>query len=279
MSDLKNWEAFINENDKSNLTISSYKTDIIQFMDYIQKEPEELTKDDINNYKKYLLENKLSIKSINRKLVAIKNFINYLVNEENRSITLEIKQEKIQRQEYLDEMLTKEDFDALVAVAERERDYRALALFYGLFLTGMRVSELLQLKVSDVRNDTISIKGKGSKYREVFVPERLRNIFRQYLAHRIPRETPFLFTSQTGKSGVINRITVNSIIKKYAKLSGVTLTKAHAHNFRHLYCMSLIEKGISIDTVADLAGHSDINTTRIYTRKTKNQLLDTINDL
>lgn len=279
MSDLKNWEAFITENDKSNHTISSYKTDIIQFMDYIQKEPEELTKVDINNYKKYLLENKLSIKSINRKLVAIKNFISYLVNEENRSITLEIKQEKIQRQEYLDEMLTKEDFDALVAAAERERDYRALALFYGLFLTGMRVSELLQLKVSDVKNDTISIKGKGSKYREVFVPERLRNIFGQYLAHRIPRETPFLFTSQTGKSGVINRITVNSIIKKYAKLAGVILTKAHAHNFRHLYCMSLIEKGISIDTVADLAGHSDINTTRIYTRKTKNQLLDTINDL
>lgn len=279
MSDLKNWEAFITENDKSNHTISSYKTDIIQFMDYIQKEPEELTKVDINNYKKYLLENKLSIKSINRKLVAIKNFISYLVNEENRSITLEIKQEKIQRQEYLDEMLTKEDFDALVAAAERERDYRALALFYGLFLTGMRVSELLQLKVSDVKNDTISIKGKGSKYREVFVPERLRNIFRQYLAHRIPRETPFLFTSQTGKSGVINRITVNSIIKKYAKIAVVSLTKAHAHNFRHLYCMSLIEKGISIDTVADLAGHSDINTTRIYTRKTKNQLLDTINDL
>lgn len=279
MSDLKNWEAFITENDKSNHTISSYKTDIIQFMDYIQKEPEELTKVDINNYKKYLLENKLSIKSINRKLVAIKNFISYLVNEENRSITLEIKQEKIQRQEYLDEMLTKEDFDALVAAAERERDYRALALFYGLFLTGMRVSELLQLKVSDVKNDAISIKGKGSKYREVFVPERLRNIFKQYLTHRIPRETPFLFTSQTGKSGVINRITVNSIIKKYAKLAGVSLTKAHAHNFRHLYCMSLIEKGISIDTVADLAGHSDINTTRIYTRKTKNQLLDTINDL
>lgn len=279
MTDFDKWIEYLKENDKSKNTIDGYKRDVIQFMDYIQKEPEDIDKSDIERYKEYIIENNIKIRSLNRKFVAIKNFVNFLINELNATINVNIKQEKVQSKNYLDEVLTKEDFNDLVNAASVESDYRAKAIFYTLYLTGMRVSEMLQIKLTDINKDMVSIKGKGSKHRDIFIPERLKVILKEYLQHRIPRDTPFIFTSKTGHSGAINRYTVDKIIKKYAKLANVSITKAHAHNFRHLYCMSLIDKGISIDTVADLAGHSDINTTRIYTRKTKNQLLDTINDL
>lgn len=277
MTKLELWLDYLKDEDKSNNTIDSYKRDVVQFINCIQKEVESLTKDDITKFKNILNSRKLSIKTINRKLVSINSFLDFLNKELNININVKIKQEKVQNQEYLEEMLSKKDFQDMVIVAKREKDMRAVAIFYTLFLTGMRVSEMLQLKTIDICEDTINIKGKGSKHRNVFIPKRLKEILSQYLMFRdTSKKCNNLFT---GKRGPINRKTVDSIIKKYAAKAHVNRSKAHAHNFRHLYCLSLVEKGLSIDTVADLAGHSNINTTRIYTRKTKNQLLETINDL
>ncbi len=82
-----------------------------------------------------------------------------------------------------------------------------------------------------------------------------------------------------GQRGPITRQTVHNIIKKYSKMSDVPLNKAHCHSFRHKYAINLINNDVSIDTVADLLGHKDINTTRIYTRKTKKELLNIINSI
>ena len=265
MTDVEKWLNSLKDDDKSINTIVSYENDVIEFMDFTQKEVEDITKIDIDNYKNYIKDKDLTIKTLNRKLSSINSFFRYLKDDESRDIDVVIKVEKTQKQNYLEHSLSKYDFQALIEAAEANND--------------LSVSEALSLKVSDVNKNNISIKGKGSKHREVFIPKRLREILLNYLKVRINRDTPYLFTSKTGKTGQLSRKTVDTIIKKYATLAGVDKEKAHAHNFRHLYCMSLIEKGISIDTVADLAGHSDINTTRIYTRKTKEQLLDTINDL
>ncbi|WP_294359787.1 tyrosine-type recombinase/integrase [uncultured Clostridium sp.] len=279
MTDIEKWLNSLKDDDKSINTIVSYENDVNEFMDFTQKEVEDITKIDIDNYKNYIKDKELTIKTLNRKLSSINSFFRFLKDDESRDIDVVIKVEKTQKHNYLEHSLSKYDFQSLVEAAESKNDLRAVAIFYTLYLTGMRVSEALSLKVSDVNRNNISIKGKGSKHREVFMPKRLRDILLNYLNVRINRDTPYLFTSKTGKTGQLSRKTVDAIIKKYAILAGVDKEKAHAHNFRHLYCMSLIEKGISIDTVADLAGHSDINTTRIYTRKTKEQLLDTINNL
>ena len=276
MTDLDKWIQSMKEDDKSINTIESYKGDVIQFMNFIEKEPEEITKEDIMRYKEYLAVNEMSVKSANRKYISVNGFFSFLQNELEKDVQMRIKKDKLQSQEYLEEMLTKDDFEKLVQVALNYNDYRAVAIFNTLFYTGMRISEALQLKIIDVTNDIVVIKGKGSKHRNVFIPQKLKSILNTYMMYRVPCKSELLFT---GKKGPINRKTVDTIIKKYAAIAGISMTKAHAHNFRHLYCLTLIEKGITIDTVADLAGHSNINTTRIYTRKTKNQLLDTINDL
>ena len=139
----------------------------------------------------------------------------------------------------------------------------------------MRVSEMLQLTVEDVGRDTITINGKGSKRREVFMANKLQKILREYLKDRKSEEQALF----VGQRGPINRQTVDSIIKEYAGYIRLKKTKAHAHNFRHLFCKMALENGLDISTVADLAGHTDLNTTRIYTRKTKKELLDAIESI
>ncbi|ERI91014.1 phage integrase, SAM-like domain protein [Clostridiales bacterium oral taxon 876 str. F0540] len=266
---------YLKKRDLSLNTIVSYKSDAEQFLDFINKPALSMDKNDIVNFKNYLEENELNVSSINRKLISIKNFLDFLNEEYNASLTINIKQIKMQHQQYLDDLIFKEDFDKLINCAREYKDNRAEAIFQTLYLTGMRVSELLQLEVTDVGKNYLSIKGKGNKYRTVFIPPKLVEVLNEYIKQRIAKGDKLF----TGQRGPINRQTVHNIIKKYAKIAGLNINAAHAHNFRHLYCLSLVEKGLSIDVVADLAGHSNINTTRIYTRKTKEQLMMAINEL
>lgn len=259
------------ENEKSNKTIESYISDIEQFLELVKKPIDEINKMDILWYKDILTEKELRPTSINRKLCSVRQFFKFL--EKN----VHFKNEKIQSKQYIDEerMISLEDVEKIAQVAERERDLRMLAIIYSLLYTGMRISELLSLKVSDVNKTTILVRGKGKKYRDVFIPEKLHPHLERYL--RVREKTgDALFTGQRGN---LTRATVNTMLKDYAKKAGVSLTKVFPHNFRHLYCLTLVERGLPLDTVADLAGHSDINTTRIYTRKTKKELLETINSI
>lgn len=264
---------FLAENRKSRKTIDSYIRDITQFSDYINNKKKKLIKisnSDIDEYKNYLIYDRgLKIKTINRKLVSINQFLKF------NNISVDIRQEKVQMQNFLDDILSNEDVQALVKATYKNDDVRARTIIYTLYYTGMRVSEMLQLTIYDTKKQSISILGKGSKHREVFIPNKLKDIWETYMSVRIRKGTALF----TGKRGPINRKTVDSLIKEYAALAGVSKSKAHAHNFRHLYCKNLADKGIDISTIADIAGHQNINTTRIYTRKTKEELLDIIDNM
>jgi integrase/recombinase XerD len=279
MNYLEKWEEFlIEEEDKSKNTASAYITDVKQFLGFINKDIKDVTKADINKYKESIEE--LSVKTRNRKGTSINRYIDFLNSRYDFSILATVKQEKLQSQEYLDSVLTREEMERMVEIALEQNDYRAVAIFSTLFYTGMRVSEMLSLKVTDVvdegRSYKINIKGKGSKNRHVFIPQKLIVILMNYLEHRNNSDPIYLFT---GIKGAIERKTVDREIKKYATLANVNMNNAHAHAFRHLYCMAMMEKGVRLDTLADLAGHSNINTTRIYTRQTTQQLLDTVDNL
>ncbi|KEI10500.1 integrase [Clostridium sp. K25] len=258
---------------KSEKTIDSYIRDISQFNDYLKTNKKKLAKikiSDIDEFKNFLIYHKeLKIKTINRKLVSINQYLKF------NNISVDIKQEKVQMQNFLDDMLSNQDIENIIKATYAKDDLRARTIIYTLYYTGMRVSEMLQLTIYDTKKSSINIIGKGSKHREVFVPNKLKTIWDNYLQVRIKKSTALF----TGKRGPINRKTVDSIIKTYAEAAGVDKSKAHAHNFRHLYCKNLADRGIDISTIADIAGHQNINTTRIYTRKTKEELLNIIEDM
>ena len=265
---------------KSKNTVDAYVSDLKQFLEFLNKDFEQITEDDIENYKKLLFEHTLKPKTVNRKLVSIRKYINYLNGRKDveKKIFIDFRLIKIQKQEYLDELLNESDFERLVRAAEKQNDLRAIAIFQALYLTGARVSELIQIKVSNINNDTITIKGKGGKYRDLFIPDRLKEFLQKYVSIRKHKDSEYLFINENKNNGM-SRQSIHNLIKEYAGKSKVKLSKAHAHSFRHRYAFMLIEKGLSLDEVADLLGHTDINATRIYTRKTKKGLMDVIKKL
>lgn len=267
--------------DKSDNTISYYITDIRQFDKYIEnKDIEDIKNIDIVKFKEQLIDLNLESKTTNRKLLSVKKLMDWINSNEEIELEkfLKINLIKIQQQDYLEETLEMVDFERLVRMAIRERDVRAIAIFHGLYLTGMRVSELLQLKVQDINKDYVNVIGKGEKSRDIFLAERLKEYLKDYARTRNQPISNYLFVNERNDN-VMSRQSVHRLIKKYAGIAKVKLTKAHAHNFRHLAGIRMIEEGFSLDEVADILGHGNINTTRIYTRKTKKELLKAINRL
>lgn len=203
--------------DKSDNTISYYITDIKQFDIFIEnKDIEDIKNIDIVKFKDSLKNLKLGSKTINRKLLSVKKLMDWINSNEEIELEkfLKIKLIKIQQQDYLEEVLELVDFERLVRMAVREKDVRAVAVFHCLYLTGMRVSEVLQLKVQDINKDYVNIIGKGEKSRDVFVAERLKEYLKDYVRSRGQSINGYLFVNERNDN-LMSRQSVDNLIKKY----------------------------------------------------------------
>ncbi|WP_291567037.1 MULTISPECIES: tyrosine-type recombinase/integrase [unclassified Clostridium] len=268
IQEIKHFQEYLLRERKDLKTIAAYCKDVELFFTYIKKSTNDIDEMDIEKYKEFLFGQAYKVPSINRKMAALNVFMKF------SGKSIKIRQEKVQLQNFLDNVIEREELSKIIKKAEEEKDYRAKALLSTIYYTGMRISECLQLTIHDIEKDIILIRGKGNKYRYVFIPNKLRTIWEQYMTVRI-KKTEKLFT---GERGAITRSTSNKIFKKYAELVGVDKKKAHNHNLRHLYCRKMITK-VDLATLADLAGHSDINITRRYLVKSKKELLDIVNTL
>ncbi|QPW61970.1 tyrosine-type recombinase/integrase [Clostridium botulinum] len=260
---------YLYQEDKGEKTIYTYKNDIKRFIEYFQKNKLEVNTIELRKFKDYLLEGlQLSPKTVNKNIVAIRKYLDFIhINDVN------IKMIKIQDQGFLDDILTNSEAMRMIKEADKARDLRAKAFICTLYYTGMRVSEAISVLVRDIDEDSIRILGKGKKYRTVLIPKKLQRIWIDYMTVRV-NNSDKLFT---GQRGGISRFTALNMVKKYGGKAKVKTDKVYNHAFRHLFCMNLVDRGIPIDVVKDLAGHASILTTNIYTRRSKKQLLDVIN--
>ncbi|WP_309245266.1 tyrosine-type recombinase/integrase [Clostridium estertheticum] len=260
----------------SNNTRDAYIYDIKQFSKIINKDSLDITKKDLLEFKNKLKFKGLEDITINRKICAVNKYVFFLKENYNFSLDVKIKKIKIKEQKYLKDMITKDDYTKLVKEAREKKDMRAVLIFRLLFFSGMRISEMLQMKLNDIGKKTIKVKGKGSKKRDVIIPIELNESFYNYLETRKKTDTKALFTS---KNGAMTRQMCNYTIKRYAKLAGIKKAVAKCHNLRHLFCLTCVrDRNMTIDEVADLAGHVDINSTRIYTRRTSEELIEKVRD-
>lgn len=263
--ELNLYEQYLNDLSKN--TIYNYKLDIKHFLKW-KDENEIIDIDLIEEYKLELI-NEFAIKTVNRKINALNAYLRY------KNIDIHIKSEKIQNQTFIDDMLDNEEAKLILFKMKENKDKRAEALFLGLFYTGARVSELLQLKPRNILKDEVTIKGKGSKYRKILVPNRLINVLNEYANNERKDNGTLLFTGQRGN---ITRNTVFRILKKYSKLANVDCSKVYPHAIRHLYAKNLGEKGVSYSAIKQLLGHS-LSTTDIYMQLSKKELLEIINSI
>ena len=265
------------DNDSSN-TIKSYIADVEKMLVYLNKEPTELNRMDIVGYINYLEGIELNAKTVNRKIYAIYKLIQFLNSEHNLNLNFNIKKSKmrIAKQEYGINILSKTDFKRILNASIKDENIVFTTLLITLYLTGMRISEALSIKVKDIKRNEILVIGKGRKQRCVPIPDDLKKRFKEYISMRGASKCEYLFINKERASRMTPWM-ADYWIKKYASQTKVELKKAHCHNIRHLFCyICLNERGMSINELAQIAGHSDINVTKGYTLKTRKQLLQDV---
>lgn len=267
MQDLGNFLEYLNkELNYSENTEISYREDITNFLNYLEKNQLNYKKIDgeiIRDYLKYLDEAKLKNSTIARRISALRTFYNYLLNKNivDTNLFNSIRNPKLEKKlpNYLSyEELAKilDNIDISTKIGLRNR--LLVEMFYA---TGCRVSEMINIKVSDINksNNSIRIMGKGKKMRIVYFGEYARDYLDRYLPLI---DTDYLFTQESGDKLSIHDVEyiISDLVKNLALKTHVT-----PHTLRHTFATHLLNNGADIKTVQELLGHSSLNTTGIYT--------------
>ena len=269
----------------SNKTILSYKDDLIEYNEFLGNNFTNILNIDmniVNNYMKYLYDRKITKSSISRKLSSIRGLYNYLVRED---IIKENHFNKIQnpkRELYLPKFLKDEELDKIFSVCNsnnptEERDTLIIELLYA---TGVRVSELVNIKIKDINREEklIKVLGKGNKERMVIYNNHTKKALDTYLKDGYnyfnKKSSEYLILNKNGNK--LSERYIREIINK--KVSQATLDiKISPHTLRHTFATDILENGADLMTVKELLGHESLNTTSIYTHITNEQIKKTYN--
>lgn len=251
---LKDFEKNMFEDEKSNATIEKYLRDLNCFVNFANNR--ELDKTLVLEYKAELAR-AYALTSANSMLAALNAFLRFVGWHDCC-----VKQFKIQKKAFCSEEkeLSKEEYLSLVRTAENKNNERLSLLIQTICGTGIRVSEVEYITVEAVHRGEAIVSCKG-KTRRVFIVSALRKKLLQYVKeHGI--KNGMIFVTKNGKA--MNRSNIWAEMKKLCKEAGVSPNKVFPHNLRHLFARTFygIEKDIA--KLADILGHSNINTTRIY---------------
>ncbi len=251
---LQSFEKKLINEEKSNNTIKKYLRDILCFTDFINGKV--IDKPLVLEYKAYL-ENRFALTSANSMIAALNTFLKYVGWPD-----LCIKQFKVQRKTYCseDSELTKQEYIALIRTAEHKKNERLSLLLQTICSTGIRVSELEFITVESIKYGETIVSCKG-KSRKVFIVKDLCKKLHEYAKeHKILSGSVFI--TKTGKP--MNRSNIWREMKSLCEHAGVNPNKVFPHNLRHLFARTFYGVEKDIAKLADILGHSNINTTRIY---------------
>lgn len=240
--------------ERSVATIQKYIRDVNAFMAYAQNSA--ITKETVIAYKKYLQEN-YAVRSVNSMLASVNSFFSFFGWND-----LKVKSLKLQHQVFCPEEreLTKAEYTRLCRTAERKHNERLNLILQTICGTGIRVSELQYITVEAVKHGEAVVNCKA-KTRSVFIVKELRQKLLRYAAEQNTK-SGMIFVTRTGKP--ISRTNIWREMKALCIEADVNPQKVFPHNLRHLFARVFygIEKDIA--KLADILGHSSINTTRIY---------------
>lgn len=280
-------------------TQENYTRFLQKFFKWLIKEnlaelkPEELTEEQIFSYRVFLsrfmdpVNKKLLMKSTqNYYLIALRALLEYFVEKNIKCLPpskIKLAKDRSEREikflnlDQLKKLMAAPNINTLAGLRDR-------AILESFFSTGLRVSELANLSIDDVkiRPDTkdleMAVKGKGSKVRAIYFSDRAIGAIRAYLAKRMDTDPALFINFQKAamKTGDNRRLTVKGIegiVKKYVKISGLPVN-ATPHTLRHSFATDMLANGVDLRLVQEFLGHKNISTTQIYTHVTSKQLRD-----
>lgn len=261
-------------------TLESYSRDLSQFADWLQKRGTELLAVSRTDLEQYLAHRSPHAKprSIGRLIASLRRFYRYLLRENLVATdpTLQLDSPKLPRS--LPKSLTEAEVEALLNQPDINQllGLRDKAMLETLYATGLRVSELVGLKVTEVslNEGVVRATGKGSKTRLVPLGEEALDWITRYLKEARPeilhgQMSDSLFVTQRGDA--MTRQAFWYLIKRHAKLAGITKVMS-PHVLRHAFATHLLNHGADLRVVQMLLGHADISTTQIYTHVARERL-------
>ena len=285
-SDRQILDAFIDniwiEKGLSQNTLDSYRSDLEQFSSWLEKNNLnyiKTSKKEILSYLSFLFQKGLGSKTVARKLSSLKSFFRYLVF---KSIILNDPSSEVETPKLLKSIpksISEKEVEALLAAPDEKTDIglRDKTMIETLYSCGLRISELTNLELLNLnlRQGVIRVIGKGQKERLVPMGDQLIGLLELYISSSRKnllnkRHSDFLFLSTRGQ-----RMTRQSFwhrIKHYCLASGFEPDKISPHVLRHAFATHLLNNGADLRVVQLLLGHSDLNTTQIYTEVARQRL-------
>lgn len=269
-------------------TIKSYERDLHEYMAFIKKNYKirdfnQINKEHIHNFSRHLSRKGNSSTTITRKLSSIRSLHRYLASENivDKDISRKIRKPKTKKA--LPTVLNLTEVERMINVTYQSNDPLSLRnqslieLAYG---SGLRVSELMNLKISDLHlnKGLVNILGKGNKERIIPINENTISALQKYIIEARPNLKPTkgdtLFVNKFGNP--LSRVGFFKLIKNLAEKSGIEKTVS-PHTLRHSYATHLLENGANLRTVQELLGHEDILTTENYTHVSRKHISDIYN--
>lgn len=249
-------------------TISSYLFTIRQYSERYDT----VTKKDLKDYKVWLID-RYKPKTVNLRLRAINCYLES-INKPKQKMRFV----KIQQKSFLENVISEADYEYFKTKLKEDGEIFWYFAIRFMAATGARVSELIQIKAEHIRMGYLDLNSKGGKLRRIYIPYALRKEAEMWLKER-KIESGFVFLNRYGKK--ISTGGVYGQLKKLAMRYGIDTAVVYPHSFRHRFAKSFFERCNDIAFLADLMGHENIETTRIYLRKTateQQKIVDSIID-
>lgn len=252
---IRNYVLYLREQERAPATVQKYAHDLTALLEYLEGAP--VTKATLIGWKEELAQRHAPA-TVNSMLAAVNSFLAFMGWRE-----LAVKPLKIQKVLFLDEHkeLTRNEYTRLVHAAQREGNRRLSLVIQTICATGIRVSELRFITVEAVQTGRAEIVNKG-KRRVVFLPAKLRRLLNGYLKQQKRAAGP-VFVTKTGRP--LDRSNIWRDMKALCESAGVEPGKVFPHNLRHLFARTFYSMEKDLSRLADILGHSSVNTTRIYT--------------
>ncbi len=259
--DVWGWYDHLMDKELSSNTIANYMTTMRWFLsDY-----DEVTKRNVMDYKRRLIESGKAVKTVNNRIIAMNQYALWA------GIPCGVKTIKQQRSYSLENVITVEQKDRLLDGLKTDADMQGWAMVATLASTGVRVGELVQLRKSFIADGWQLITNKG-KTRKVYAPKALVDAVVGYYA---TVGGDWLFFPERGPNrdgrGPLTREAVGTRLRTYARRYGVPVEVCHPHSFRHMFGQEFMKRNGNITLLADLMGHSSVATTQIYTRMSEEE--------
>ena len=255
---IDDFRTYLISEEKAAATVEKYLRDVTQFFSLYSLGG--ITREDVLCYKRRIME-RYSATGANSVLSSLNGFFTFMGWSD-----LKIKTAKVQRQLFsaTERELTKAEYSRLLSAAQRLKNQRLYFLMQSICSTGIRVSEIKYITVESLHIGRSEIINKG-KRRTVFLPAKLCTALKKYAKKCNIKSGP-VFITKNGKP--LDRSNIWSAMKKLCKSAQVSASKVFPHNLRHLFARTYYSVQKDIVRLADLLGHSNVNTTRIYTMET-----------